>query len=56
MIQEHGEKWPEVFASLAMKVVKQHTEGQRTAFSNFQHNETKRCLAGEVALNVPYVP
>ena len=52
MLSEHGDAWPEVFAGWIQKVQDDREGGALNAFSQFVHNETRRCLR-VAALRIP---
>ena len=45
MLAEHGERWLAVFAGWVQRLLHAHEEGDRTVFSVFRNNETRRCFA-----------
>ena len=53
MLEEHGDEWAQVFAEWAQRVVAESEGGVANAFSQFVHNETRRCFDSERALHVP---
>ena len=52
-IEDFGEDWPDFFAAWIQGVLEKHEDAVVTAFSSFVHSETRRRLAGEVALALP---
>ena len=53
MRQEHGSSWGQAFAGMMQKILNDLASESSAAFSLFVHAETKRCLDGLVALQVP---
>ena len=53
MLEDHGDKWPEVFAGRVQKILDDHETGVGNAFSLFVHDETRRCFDAAPALRVP---
>ena len=53
MLQEHGDIWPETFMEWTQRFLGENENGKATAFSVFEHNETRRCFDGALALRVP---
>ena len=53
MLQEHGGIWPETFMGWTQRLLGENENGKANAFSVFDHNETRRCFDGALALRVP---
>ena len=53
MLQEHGDIWPETFMGWTQRLLGENENGKANAFSVFDHNETRRCFDGALALRVP---
>ena len=55
--EEHGDMWPQAFASWMQQVLNDHEGGCLSSFSVFVHSEARRRFEGQVAaLVVPGVP
>jgi len=55
-MEDFGEGWPDTFSTWIQNVLEDHENSVVTAFSQFVHSETTRCLAGAVALALPADP
>jgi len=54
MVSEHDKEWPVLFAGWVQQVLEDMThEAGSNAFSCFVHQETLRCLSGEIAIRIP---
>ena len=53
MLEQYGEKWPEVFAGWVQELLEKNEAGVGNAFSLFVHAETVRCLDGVPGLRIP---
>ena len=53
MLQEHGDIWPETFMGWTQRLLGENGTGKANAFFVFDHNETRRCFVGVLALRVP---
>ena len=53
MLQEHGDRWLDVFMEWMQRLLGEEENGVANAFSVFVHNETRRCFDGVPALRVP---
>ena len=54
-IDDFGDQWAETFSTWIQNVLEEHELGNANAFSMFVHNETRRRLAGTLALTLPPV-
>ena len=52
-VEDFGDSWPETFCVWLQNVLREHESGAGSAFSLFVHSETRRRLAGAVALVIP---
>ena len=52
-IADFAEHWPHTFSTWIQGVLESHEDAVVTAFSDFVHSETRRRLAGSVALALP---
>ena len=52
MEEDHGDLWPEHFMQLVQRIIDEHDNGKRNAFSLFVHSETIRCLSSEKAIKI----
>ena len=50
MVEEHGERWAELFSTWMQSLL---DDGRSNAFSIFMHDETRRVFNGVAALHVP---
>ena len=53
MLQEHWDIWPETFMGWTQRLLGENENGKANACSVFDHNETRRCFDGALALRVP---
>ena len=53
MLQELGDIWPETCMWWAQRLLGENGNGKAYACSVFEHNETRRCFDGALALRVP---
>ena len=51
-VDDFAESWPETFASWMQGLLDEHDQGILDCFSSFVHSETKRRLAGSLALEL----
>ena len=51
-VDDFAESWPETFASWMQGLLDKHDQGILDCFSSFVHSETKRRLAGSLALEL----
>ena len=52
-LHEHGEEWPNTFMSWMQQLLDSYEQGTTNAFSQFMFSETRRCLSGQAALELP---
>ena len=53
MLQEHGDTWPGTSMGWVQRLLGENENGKANACSVFDHNVTRRCFDGVLALRVP---